>query len=583
MASPSDPAATSAIPALLRDPDHRNVERASAAEAVALAEARRAHIAARLPWFALGWIGVGSVLRAGLVLRGGISVPLAVVTIALQALVLAAAIVWCHAAPRAPRVPRIAFGACVVLVLLATAFFVLLGGSVEVLVAAVLLICMGSSWAFAWGWRPALALLAISAAVTWPVVLEASSLRRFADPTEILLETVLGAGIALIVAEALAQSFAASFARAEQARAAADRLVASHAAYRDLAENAPDLIYAHDLAGRITYVNETFARSYGVSAHNLIGRAADDLIPRDPVNPDPATFRERLFAGEDVSPRIYRVPSPTGPRWLECVSSAITDADGRVIGARGMARDVTDRREAEEALRTSLEELRRSEEQLRHLARHQASIREDERKRLGFDLHDDVCQELVGIGILVESLRRKLDEQAPALVLDLARIGRYVGEVGEHLRQMARDLRPMLLRDLGLEESLCSLAEGMTSAGTIVTTQVRTAIPRLDEETEIGVYRIAQEALANASRHAGARAIRLTLAVTGRGLELEIADDGRGFAPATRRGSDALGLVGMEERALALGGRLELRSAPGEGTLVRLTCPATLRASVSAA
>ena len=123
----------------------------------------------------------------------------------------------------------------------------------------------------------------------------------------------------------------------------------------------------------------------------------------------------------------------------------------------------------------------------------------------------------------------------------------------------------MLLRDLGLEESLHSLAEGLTAAGTPVTTLVRTAIPRLDEETEIGVYRIAQEALANAARHAAARAIRITLTVTGSELELEIADDGRGFAPDGRRGSEALGLIGMEERALALGGHLELHSAPGEG------------------
>jgi PAS domain S-box-containing protein len=517
-----------------------------------------------------------------LVLRGGISVPLAVGTIGLQALVLAAASVWCRAAPRAPRVPRIAFGACVALVVLATGFFVLLGGSIEVFVAAVLLICMGSSWAFAWGWQPALALLAVSGAVTLPVILEASSLRRFVDPTELLIETVLGAAIALIVAEALARSFAVTFRRAQAERIAGAHLAAAYDAYRDLAENARDLIYTHDREGRLTYVNEAFARSYGLAVPDVIGRDAAELLPRD-AGPDPGPLRARLLAGEDVPPQLYRVQGPTGPRWLECVSSAITDADGHVIGARGMARDVTERREADEALRASLEELRRSEERLRHLARHQASIREDERKRLGFDLHDDVCQELVGIGILVESLRRKLDEQAPGLVPDLARINRYVGEVGEHLRQMARDLRPMLLRDLGLEESLRSLAEGMTGAGTVVTTQVRTAIPRLDEETEIGVYRIAQEALANASRHAGARAIRLTLAVTGRGLELEIADDGHGFAPAARRGSDALGLVGMEERALALGGRLELRSAPGEGTLIRLTCPATLRARVSAA
>jgi len=441
---------------------------------------------------------------------------------------------------------------------------------------------MGSSWAFAWGWRPALALLAVTGAITWSVVLGASSRRSFVDPTEILLEALLGSAIALIVAEALARSFAASFRRAHAERVAGARLAAAYSAYRDLAENARDLIYTHDREGRLTYVNEAFARSYGLAVQDLIGRAAADLLPRD-AGPDPGPLRARLFAGDDVPPQLYRVQSPTGPRWLECVSSAIYDADGHVVGARGMARDVTERREAEEALRRSLDELRRSEERLRHLARHQASIREDERKRLGFDLHDDVCQELVGIGILVESLRRKLDEEAPTLVPDLARIGRYVGEVGEHLRQMARDLRPMLLRDLGLEESLHSLADGMTRSGTVVTTQVRTAIPRLDEETEIGVYRIAQEALANASRHARARAICISLSVTGRGLELEIADDGRGFAPDARRGSDALGLVGMEERALALGGRLELRSALGEGTLVRLTCPATLRASVSAA
>jgi hypothetical protein len=549
----------------------------------ALAEARRRHVTDRLPWFALGWIAVGGVLRAGLVLRGGISLPLAVTSIALQALVLGGAIVWCRMAPGAPRVPRIAFGACVALVLLAAGFFVLLGGSVEVFVAAVLLICMGSSWAFAWGWRPALALLAVSGAIIWPVVLEGSSLRRFIDPTEILLETVLGSAIALIVAEALKRSFATTFQRAEAERIAAERLAAAYGAYRDLAENARDLIYTHDLEGRITYVNEAFARSYGLAVQDLIGRDAADLVPRDSANPDPGPLRARLFAGEDVPPQLYWVQSPTGPRWLECVSSAIRDADGRVVGARGMARDVTERREAEEALRTSLDELTESEERLRRLARHQASIREDERKRLGFDLHDDVCQELVGIGILVESLRRKISEEAPALAPDLARIGRYVGEVGEHLRQLARDLRPMLLRDLGLEESLHSLADGMTRGSTVVTTQVRTAIPRLDEETEIGVYRIAQEALANASRHAEARAIRITLSVTGHGLELEIADDGRGFAPDARRGSEALGLVGMEERALALGGRLELRSAPGEGTLVRLTCPATLRPTVSAA
>jgi two-component system sensor histidine kinase UhpB len=153
--------------------------------------------------------------------------------------------------------------------------------------------------------------------------------------------------------------------------------------------------------------------------------------------------------------------------------------------------------------------------------------------------------------------------------------------VGEHLRQLARDLRPLLLRDLGLRESLRSLADGMTAAGTTVDAVFPTVIPRLREETEIGVYRIAQEALANAARHSGAGTIRLTLHADDTRLALEISDDGRGFVVDDRRSGETLGLVGMQERALALGGCLELRSTPGRGTVVRLECPREARASAA--
>jgi signal transduction histidine kinase len=97
----------------------------------------------------------------------------------------------------------------------------------------------------------------------------------------------------------------------------------------------------------------------------------------------------------------------------------------------------------------------------------------------------------------------------------------------------------------------------------------------------VTVYRIAQEALANAARHAGARSIVVALAASDGRLCLEVQDDGCGFDPAAPR-AEALGLVSMEERAQALGGRLELKSAPGAGTTVRLECPAT-RVPASAA
>jgi two-component system sensor histidine kinase UhpB len=107
-------------------------------------------------------------------------------------------------------------------------------------------------------------------------------------------------------------------------------------------------------------------------------------------------------------------------------------------------------------------------------------------------------------------------------------------------------------------------------------TELGAPIPRLEEETEVSVYRIAQEALANAVRHANASRVVVTLAARDGILHLEVADDGRGFDPAARP-AVALGLASMEERALALGGRLEIRSAPGAGTTVTLACPLDLR------
>jgi two-component system, NarL family, sensor histidine kinase UhpB len=544
------------------------------------ARAHRELMVRRLPVFAAGWLGLGMILRGGLIARASLPIGEAVASLALQILVFVLAFIVCRRDPAAPRVLRVTLASCVALVFLATGFFARLGGSLEVLAFALFTISVGSSLAFVWGWRPALVVLAATFAGS---VLAMPLLRLFVDPTEFLLEVLIGGGVSLIIAEASARSFRQSFDE-ERARAeAARRLAASHAAYRDLADNAPDLIFTHDLDGRITYVNDAFARFFGAAASTLIGRRGPEMVPQGDGNPEPTGLIARVIGGEEVPPQLFWVKGPAGRRWLECIINGMQDADGTVVGVRGVARDVTERHHAEEALQASLDDLRRSEERLRRLARRQASIREDERKRLGFDLHDDVCQELIGIGILIESTRRRVAEAVPELDADMRRIGGYVGEVGEHLRQLARDLRPMLLRDLGLEESLRSLVEGMTATGMAVTTVFPTAVPRLDEETEIGVYRIAQEALANAARHAGAHAIRLTLAVHDATLELEIVDDGRGFLPAARRGSEALGLVGMEERALALGGRLELRSAPGRGTAVHLTCPVTLRAAASAA
>jgi PAS domain S-box-containing protein len=528
------------------------------------ARAHRELVARRVPLVAIGWLGLGLVMRSGMILQSALAPGPAVVSLTLQAVVCAVAVALCRADPSAPRVTPVAFAAVALLSLLSVGFFAYTGGSEEALVFAFLTLGVGSSLAFAWGWRLALAHLAVCVVAT---VVAVSHLQVFAVRTERLLEIAIGSFVWLGVAGAAARNFRTTWYQERARQQAARKLAASHEAYRDLAENARDLIYTHDLDGRFTYVNEAFARYVGMPAAEILGRRGPDMVPRDPSNPDLRATIARLAAGEAVPRQLFWVEAPDGTRrWLECVISAIRGPDGTVVGVRGIARDVTARKLAEDALRVS-------EERLRRLAQHQATIREEERKRLAFDLHDEICQDLVGIGILIASLRRQLAPQSPAADAELDRIGRHLTEISEHLRRVARDLRPVLLLDLGLRESLHSLAAALTAAGTKVDAVFSTAIPRLRDEVEIGVYRIAQEALANAARHAGASTIRLTLAVDDDTLRLEVTDDGCGFVPDASRDGEALGVTSMEERALALGGRLELRSAPGAGTTVRLECP----------
>ncbi|MCC6766719.1 MAG: PAS domain S-box protein [Deltaproteobacteria bacterium] len=358
-------------------------------------------------------------------------------------------------------------------------------------------------------------------------------------------------------------------------RAAEETLRMSEARYRALVESQHEVVCRFDLEARFTFVNDAGCRVYGQPRETLLGRRIFEFVHSDDVDRVRAAI-----ARTAVPPYRSAVESRTrtadGWRWFEWNGSGICGPDGTLVEIQSAGRDVTERRAAADALEASLQELRTSQEKLRLFAQRQVAVREEERTRLGFDLHDDVCQELVGIGILVESVRRRLDPLPTDAATELQRITRYLNGVAEHIRVLARELRPNLLLDLGLEDSLRSLATGLAPPATVVEASFRTPIPRLAEATEVAIYRIAQEALTNALRHAHARSVRLELHAD-RVVRLEIRDDGCGF-DSHRRRRDTLGLLSMEERALAVGARLVIESAPGAGTTVRLECPLETRA-----
>ena len=190
---------------------------------------------------------------------------------------------------------------------------------------------------------------------------------------------------------------------------------------------------------------------------------------------------------------------------------------------------------------------------------------EEERARVARDLHDEVNQSLTGLLLRLEAVR---EAAPPELEAELAETKALANQAMRELLSLARQLRPSALDDLGLKAAIGGLVENLGLAGVETSFDADGDFFDLAPDRQLVVYRVAQEALSNAARHSEARHINVRLHGRGGGVELEVADDGRGFAFAVAEGG--LGLAGMRERALLVGGELTIESRPGEGTTVRL-------------
>jgi len=201
----------------------------------------------------------------------------------------------------------------------------------------------------------------------------------------------------------------------------------------------------------------------------------------------------------------------------------------------------------------------------------------EERNRLARELHDSVSQTLWAAVATAEAATERLAGDPAGAAAEVARVRELAGSALEQLRALVFELRPAEVAADGLAGALQKHVDVLRQVHAAAIRYTPPPEPVLRAGAKRQVLRIAQEALANAVRHAAARTIVVTLAVDSRHLRLVVRDDGCGFDLAAP--SDALGLVSMRERALALGGRLEVTSAPGEGTVVRLECPLLSRAA----
>lgn len=209
---------------------------------------------------------------------------------------------------------------------------------------------------------------------------------------------------------------------------------------------------------------------------------------------------------------------------------------------------------------------------------------EGERRRIAQELHDEVGQSMTAVLL---ALKRASDEASEPLRGELQQAQEITRESLDEVRRLVRRLRPGVLDDLGLVSAVTSLAtEFATHTGLRVLRRFDPDLPELDHETELVFYRVAQESLTNAARHAEARCVEVSLRGGDGGVVLEVSDDGRGIGAA----QEGAGLRGMRERALLIGAMLDIssprgtsansaHSATGNGTRVRLSVPAVRKQS----
>ena len=357
-------------------------------------------------------------------------------------------------------------------------------------------------------------------------------------------------------------------------------------------------IFGIDLAGCCTFVNRAAAQMIGLPAEQVLGRNMHMLIHH--THADGRHYPEEdcpIFAAfrRGESCRIDRevMWRADGSSFAaEYSSYPILDA-GLVRGAVVTFTDITERREAEEALREAHDQLEqrvaeRTAEltsalgQLRELSAHIETVREQERTRIAREVHDELGSLLVALRMDVNWLHKRLDAQAP-LQAKCEGMGALIDTAVDKVGRIINDLRPSILDHQGLWAAmewqaieLLNAAELVHDLKLHVAAGVATPAGEQGERWAMAVFRIFQEMLSNVVRHARANAVRVRLYVDGPPeavLYLEVEDDGCGADPDRLADPHSYGVLGMRERAGHFGGTVEVQGRAGRGTRARLTMP----------
>jgi PAS domain S-box-containing protein len=396
------------------------------------------------------------------------------------------------------------------------------------------------------------------AAATGQAVHNAELTLAFNDGTA---RTILGNAVPLFDAEGKVRGAVGTFLDITESRRVAEVLRMTNAYNRSLIEASLDALVTVGPDGRITDVNRATETLTGRTRKELIGTDFSDYF----TDPEKArTGYQQVFREGSVRNyplELRHCDGHTTP--VHYNASGYRDETGKVVGIFAAARDITERKQAEEALR--------------HLPGRLLQVQDEERRRVARELHDTIAQSLAALSInlnLLQGAAPPLDERAKQLLADSVALA-------EHCTQQARTssylLYPPLLDELGLAGAIRDHADGFACrTGLRVDLELPPDLGRLPRETELALFRVLQEALANVHRHSGSKTASIRVAQPADEIRLEVRDKGHGMVPRSNPRAVGgyptlgVGIAGMGERMRQLGGRLEIQSDDRGTTVIAI-------------
>jgi len=341
--------------------------------------------------------------------------------------------------------------------------------------------------------------------------------------------------------------------------------------FRRLLELMPVAVYVCDTAGRIQSYNNRAVELWGRepksgdTAQCYCGSLRLYSLDGKVVPHEQSKMAEVLRTGIEARDVEVVMERPDG----SCITVIVNivplrNGDGELIGAMNCFQDITERKRAQE-------ELQHSFGQLRALAGRLQIVREEERQRVAREIHDQLGQNLTAIGINLSSFTHDL---APDKKQQSAALLKLIDQTIESVRRISTELRPRILDERGLIAAIEWAAQEFQRR---TRTKCQLDLPQadivIDQEVATALFRILQESLTNVARHANATQANVRLAKLDGSLALEIHDNGKGISEEQLSADSSLGILGMRERALLLGGELAITGAPGKGTTVRIRIP----------